>query len=249
MPATEKAKPSKKSKSKGPSKPTPKAKTKAKTSAGANVLAKMKVDPALKRAYDHHSAIIAKTTKEEMKDFDARWEAAGAIVDHDPPLYLAAGYKNSVDFFRSVMHEEPRNAQRYIRVARFATPMEEEIYGISKLDAAIAYIEARIGAKVEHPPLPVAFDLLQIPVGSKTKSLRDATAAEITAATKALGAKRNKHPKHALHAGIERAMSKVASLSDVAVTEHGGLLTFKGVPIAALTHFLRALTHANAKRG
>jgi hypothetical protein len=245
MPATEKAS-KKKSKAKTTTKPAAKKRTK--RTAHASATPAVKINPALKREYDRLVAIIDKTTKEEMKDFDARWEAAGAIVDHDPPLFYVGNFKNPADFYRNYMHEEPRNAQRYVRVARFATPMEEELYGITKLDAAIAYIEARIGSKVEHPPLPVAFDLLQIPVGKGHKSLRDATATEIAAATKALS-RRGHTQKHAVHAGIERAISKVASLANVAVTEHGGLLTFKGVPIAALTHFLRALTHANAKRG
>jgi hypothetical protein len=225
---------------------------KAKTSAqraAAEVMAHTTVDPWMKAEYERLLAVIEKTTHHEMKDFDARWEAAGAIVDHEPPLFCVHNIKSTTDFYRDVMHEEPRNAQRFVRVARFATPMEEEFYGITKLDAAISFIEAKIGHKIEHPPIPIAFELVRIPVGSHVKTLRDATLDEIHAATKELGALHGKSHKHAVHTGIEKEISKIGSLENVTVTERGGLLSFKGVPIAALTHFLRALTHVNAKLG
>ncbi len=207
-----------------------------------------KVDPVLRRAYARLVAVIAKTAREEMKDFDARWEAAAAIVTHEPPLYYAGGCKNAAEFYRTVMHEEPRNAQRYVRVARFASPAEEQRYGISKLDAAIAFVEAKVGHPVAHPPLPIAFDRLRIPVGAKHHELSKATVPQINAAAAALLGKGKKKPRNEVHAAIERELRKVTSMSTVSVKEEGGLLSFRGVPVAALTHFLRALTHANAQR-
>jgi len=204
-------------------------------------------DPRLKREYERLVAIIGKTSHAEMKDFDARWEAADRIVSHDPPLYRVAGIRNDADFFRDVMKEEPRTATRYVRVARFATPMEEEMYGVAKLNAAIGFLEAKIGHKVEHPPLPIAFDLLTFPTAAGVKPLKDCTVAEIQSATsKLLGAK-NKRPHHPTHTAIVKGLSKVASLEGVTVHEHSGVLSFRSVPIAALARFA-TLLHAAANK-
>lgn len=147
------------------------------------------------------------------------------------------------------MHEEPRQAERFIRVAKFASPAEEQLHGVSKLEVAIAFVKAKLGSLPEHPPLPVAFDRLRIPVKSGTKSLADASVAEIRAATSALLGTTKKRPRSAAHGAITRSLESVASLRDVATTERDGLLTFHRVPVAALEHFIRALGKAHAQLG
>jgi hypothetical protein len=198
------------------------------------------VDPALKRAYDKLIATITAASAKEAQDFDVRWEAAAKIVDHEPPLYVFGGYKSPDDFFRKAMNEEPRNARRYLRVAKLASAKDEETYGVSKLDAAIGYVEAKLGHAVAHPPLPVAFAKLRF----DGKPLEDASVQEINAATAKLTSAGRKKPKTPAHTAIAAALAKVDSLKSVVVRERQGLVTFEHVPLAALRHFVRALSGA-----
>ena len=207
----------------------------------------VKVDAKLKKAYDDLVAVISKASRTEMEDFDRRWEAAGAIVDHDPPLYVVGGHRNAAEFFRAVMKEEPRSASRYVRVAKFASPRDEERYGVAKLDAALGFVEAKLGKPLAHPPLPVALDRIRVPVENAetaTKSLDDASVAEITAATGKLTSASRKKPKTAARSAIEKSLARVSSLKGVRVSERNGNLSFEGVPVAALDGFARALLTA-----
>lgn len=201
----------------------------------------VKVDAKLKKAYDTLVAVIADASRHEKLDFDRRWEAAGAIVEHDPPLYVVGGHRNQEEFFRAVMKEEPRTARRYVRVAKFASPTEEERYGVQILDAALGFIEAKLGHPLEHPPLPIAFDKLRVPVSDGTKPLADATLVEINAATSKLTKGAHRKPKTPARAALEKSLGAIDSLAKVRVAERSGLVSFDGVPLAALTRFARAV--------
>ena len=202
----------------------------------------VKVDPKLKKEYDALVAQIATASRKESEDFDARWEAAAKIVEHE--LYVLGGFKNADAFFREVMQEEPRNARRYMRVAKYASPAEETTYGTSKLDAALGFIEAKLGHAIDHPPLPVAFEKLRVPLGKGTKTLEAASVPEITAATSKLTASWHKKPKTPAQSALADQIGKIDSLKSVRVREHAGLLSFTGVPLAAIHHFVRALETA-----
>ncbi|CAN5651501.1 hypothetical protein BH09MYX1_BH09MYX1_27420 [soil metagenome] len=204
----------------------------------------MKVDAKLKKAYETLVAVIAEASRKEKLDFDRRWESAGAIVEHDPPLYVVGGHRNQEQFFRAVMKEEPRTARRYVRVAKFASPIEEEKYGVQILDAALGFIEAKLGQPLQHPPLPVPFDKLRIPVADGTKALGEATLVEINAATSKLTSATRKKPKTPARAALESSIGAIESLAYVRVAERGGLLSFEGVPLAALTRFAKAILAA-----
>ena len=201
----------------------------------------VKVDAKLKKAYDDLVAVISKASRTEMEDFDRRWEAAGAIVDHDPPLYVVGGHRNAAEFFRAVMKEEPRSASRYVRVAKFASPRDEETYGVAKLDAALGYIEAKLGKPLAHPPLPVALDKLRIPTPEGTKSIETASIDQITAATRKLEGAAARRPTTAAEKALKAKLGGVASLKRVDVTERNGFVSFVGVPVAAIDRFARAV--------
>lgn len=202
------------------------------------------VDPTLKKSYDALVAIIERASLKESSDFDAKWEAAGKIVDHQPALYVVGGFKNDVEFFKTVMNEEARNARRFVRVAKYASPEDETVYGITKIDAAIGFIEAKLGQPLEHPPLRVAFDKIRIPVKTGTVSLENATVAQVTAATSALLQSGKARPKSHARVALEAAIGEVASLEDVVVREHAGRVSFTNVPLAAISHFARAVAKA-----
>lgn len=176
-----------------------------------------------------------------MQDFDRRWEAAAAILDHDPPLYVVGGHRDQDEFFRKVMKEEPRTARRYVRVAKFSSPRDEETYGIAKLDAALGFIEAKLGAPLAHPPLPVALDKLRIPTPEGTKSLESATIEQITAATSKLKGAASRKPSTATEKALAAKLGSVTSLKRVEVKERNGFVSFVGVPVAALDRFARTV--------
>ncbi len=205
----------------------------------------VKVDARLKKLWDKTLADIREAQQKGAGSFDRLWEAAASVVDHDPPLYVLGGYASAAEFFDQVLHEDERAARRFIRVARYATPAEEDKYGTSVLDAALGYVEARIGKPLDGP-LPVAFDRLKIEVNREGKKARlpleQLTVAEIAAAAKAL----RKTGKAASRASeTQRAMSTalgaVKALSEVHVQERNGLASFSRVPVAQLKAFAKRL--------
>ena len=206
---------------------------------------KVPVDPKLKKAYDALVAKIADASHAEAVDFYARWHAAANVVNHTPPLYTLGGYASASAFYHEVMKENPRNAQRYVRVVELTSVGDDQKYGgVSKLDAVLGFIEAKVGHPVVHPPLPVALDRLRIPNGKRTASVEEATVAQVRAATAKLTASWHKKPKTAAQVAVLAALSKVDSLKDVKAHEHDGLMTFSNVPIGAMNHFVRALSSA-----
>ena len=205
----------------------------------------VKVDAKLKALYERSLRAIDDATTRGMSAFDERWEAADAILSHNPPLYVVGGYKDAREFFREVMREEARTAFRWVRVARYASPREEETFGPTLLDAAISYIEAKYGPV--DGSLPVAFDRLKLPVrraGAERKvPLSECTVLDVVAATRKLRKPKPNGRNRAADAFVE-SLGKVASLAGVQVRERAGLVTFANVPVAALDRFLAALRAA-----
>ncbi len=207
---------------------------------------RVKVDAGLKKRYDALAVVMHEAKKRGSSAFDALWEAVGEIVEHAPPLYVVAGHKDAAEFFREELGETRRNAFRYIRVAKFASPRDEERYGTTKLDAALSYIEAKLGAPLVHPPLPIAFDRLRIPVrraavsAPRSVSLEDARVEDVIAATRGLKTRAAK-PTSSVERAIKESLAKGGPFEDVRVRVRGGLIDFSHVPTAAFTAFLRAL--------
>jgi hypothetical protein len=218
---------------------------------GRDVL--VKVDARLKRRWEELLDALRSARGRGAGAFDELWELAGEVVTHDPPLYVFGGFASAREFFREVLHEEERTARRLIRVARFASPAEEARYGTSMLDAAIAYVEAKVGHAMEGT-LPVSFERLRIPVardGRKRRlPLQEVTLAELTAATRALrpgGRKRTGRASPAREA-LATALKKTKALAEVEVREAGGYASFARVPVAHLGAFGRAVAAVRPPR-
>lgn len=210
-----------------------------------------KVDPKLKRLWDETLAAIVAAKGAGAGAFDELWEAVGRVLAHEPPLYVLGGYASPAEFFREELHEEARTARRYVRVARFATPKEEETYGIAVLDAALGYLEAKVGHTLDGA-LPVAFDRLKIPVteGKATRHvpLARATVAQINAATRALSKpSAQRGPRSALRDAMIAAMKSSPILDGVRVHEANGILSFTHVPAGGLGPFARAVGKAHTR--
>jgi hypothetical protein len=208
----------------------------------------VKVDAGLKRRWEQNLEALREAQAAGAGAFDALWETAAAIVAHEPPLYVVGGFANAAEFFREVLHEDARNARRLIRVARFATPAEEQRYGTTVLDAALAYLEAMTGGVLDGA-LPVAFDRLKIPVVRNGRAVRlglaEVSVREVVAATRALRRGRSRPARgSAARAALASALGTTRALAGVQVSEARGMASFQRVPLAALDAFARALLRA-----
>ncbi|HSQ63429.1 MAG TPA: hypothetical protein VLM85_09455 [Polyangiaceae bacterium] len=198
----------------------------------------VKVDASLKAAWDAVAKRLDAAEHEGAKAYDELWEAAGEAVAHDPPLYVLGGYKTAAEFFEQRLHTDKRTAERNVRVAKYATPEDEERYGSTNLDAAIRWLEAKHGPLGAR--LPVAFDKLKIVVGGKPVAFEKLTAAQIDAATRALG-KKGGTPAHRARTAFEEALGKHDVFKETRVNEHAGRVTFTRVPLGAIGLFARTI--------
>jgi hypothetical protein len=211
------------------------------------------VDPSLKKAWDAESKKLEAYSSQGARSFDHLWETVARIVEHEPPLYVVGGYKNAKAFFLAVLHESERNARRNVRVAKHATPAEEQTYGVHLLDAAIGYVEASQGKPIAKGQR-IDFGALHIPVGTGKSAnklpLAKATIPDVTRATAALLASKGKGRKKVVEVemALTAALGKHASLASVVVHEHDGLVDFRNVPIAALAAFARVAASKVAKK-
>ncbi len=209
----------------------------------------VKVDAALKRKYDQLVAELRAAKREGASAFDALWETVAAIVEHEPPLYVFGGYKSDADFFERELGEKRRTAYRYIRVAKYASPNEEETYTVSKLDAALGYVEAKLGHPLAHPPLPIAFARLRVPVEHEGTLIRtplaDARTEDVEAATRAL-TRASKKPRNPEEHALRSLIAKDRALKDVRLHVRHGAVSVTGVPLAALGKLAALLAKAAA---
>ncbi len=203
------------------------------------------------KLWERHRRVIAKAIARDPHAFDERWEAAAAIIEHEPPLYLIGGHQNAADFLRAVLREAPRTAFRNIRVAKYASAAQREKLGVSKIDAALSFLEAKTG-KPLGKSLPTELKKLRIPVADRgrkaTVTLADASVVEIAEATKRLlkktGKSRKKRKPEPPKKTLQAFLRKTEALAEVVVKEKNGLVTFKAVPLTALEAFVTALSKA-----
>ena len=202
----------------------------------------LQIDPRLAKEWKKHLAVLDDAKHRGMSAFDEQWEAVSAIALHEPPLYLAAGCATFRAFLAEYVGEDERTAKRNMRVARFASPAEEAAYGVTKLDAALAYLEAKTG-KALHGRVPVAFDKLKIPVDEgdarRNVGLAAATAAQIQAATRAMGSSPAAKESPIVKA-VRKALAGDEALRGVGVRYAGGHLSLSFEP-SVLARVAKAL--------
>jgi hypothetical protein len=216
----------------------------------ARSLETIKVDPKLKAAWSKSLAAINAAIARDASAFDERWELAAKVVEHSPPLYVFGGHKSAPEFFEKVLRERPRNAWRFIRVAKIASPKEEAKYGVSLIDAALSYVEAKSGAPLPNK-LPTPLDRLKVEVtrGKTTRAipLADATVLEVVASTKRLLEASGKLKKPT-RGHAERALSSIfeewSPLENVKVRERAGYVSIERIPLAAWAAFKDAINKA-----
>lgn len=210
----------------------------------------VKIDAKLKKRYDESMAVVEKALGEGARAFDELYETVEKILDSNPPLYVVGGHANSSEFCREVLKLEERTVRRWVRVAKFASPAEEERYGVTTLDAVLTYLET---LNPLGNALPVAFDRLRIPVEQggtvKRLAIEECTTREILAAAqKKRGGKGAEGPKSPVRDALQKLFATFKSLSGVGVHEKAGVASFTRVPVAAINTFGRVLSAAEVFR-
>lgn len=210
----------------------------------------VKIDAKLKKQWEAAASVLRDARRRGMSAFDELWETVAEVAEHEPPLYLAAGCATFKDFLERYVQEDERTARRNMRVARFASPDEEERYGVSKIDAALGYLEAKTGDELVGR-LPVAFDKLKIPTnddgGRKQVAFADATVQQLAAATRVL--RNGKTAGRANEPPLVKAVRRLLDLDGlrgVSVKLAGGKLALGGIDPSVVAALGRALARAKS---
>ncbi|MDB4927692.1 MAG: hypothetical protein JWM10_176 [Myxococcaceae bacterium] len=107
-------------------------------------------DLALKRDFERALKALEAASAAESEQWDAKWEAVGAIVDHEPPLFLSGGFRSvkafSAKHLGSASLETIRTS---VRVARHFDAAAEKRHGTAKLAVLLDCLEAAGGALPE----------------------------------------------------------------------------------------------------
>jgi hypothetical protein len=200
---------------------------------------------AMKRRWLSLSKTIADASYNEASDFDRKWEAVADVIFSTPPLYLAGGFPHETAFFKEFLKVERSTGIRKARVARVASAADIELYGDTKIDAVLDYLERKTGGPLKSR-LPVALSAVRIPVGEKggavrQVSLAEATREQIRAATRALRNANAEGTKASPQAtAIARALS-AAGLKGIDVVVHRDGFDLRGIPFASLDKLARTL--------
>ena len=136
------------------------------------------IDASLKKLWADTAARLKKATAEGALSWDERYEAIADIVEHQPPLYLAGGFSTEKAFFEKSIGEDRSTVYRNMRVAKYSTAKEVEIYGASRLDAAITFVETKNGGPLKGR-MPIDFATLRFPLKEGSRRLADATVEEL----------------------------------------------------------------------
>lgn len=220
-----------------PVKATPKAPIKA----AATGLA----DPALDHAYQTELARFERGRKDETEGWDEMYEALGRILDHEPPLYLAGGFRSARAFLEDRLPDvDERTARSNIRVATYFTPADERAHTVSKLDLLITYLETVAGGPVAPAKLNLTKTRVEVPTesGVVSKHFPEVGINELRDAVRL--AKRDGTTTKAKAPPVVVAVRKALAAHDiptVGVRLRAGKLDLSGVPTTKLAAVGKAL--------
>ena len=210
---------------------------------------KVKIDPALAAAWKKAIATFESAAAEGQRAWDLKYETVGAILQHDPPLYLAGGLSTAIDFVRRYLPgEDYRSVIRNVRTAQYASPDEEERYTTSKISAAIDWLEATHG-KPATGRIPVDFGKLRIATKGGSIKFTDASVQQIRDATRVASRRATHGPSAA--SSVVKAVAALLPKEASEVTVHyaDGRLTIGRVPVRLFVGVMRALSKAKVPLG
>lgn len=219
----------------------------AKKSAAPERPISVKIDPALAAAWKRSLATLESAASEGQRAWDLKYEAVGEILQHSPPLYLAAGLSTVADFVaRYLPGEDVRSVLRNVRTAQYASPDEEERYTTSKIDAAIDFLEATHG-KPTKGRIPVDFGKLRVPSAKGgTIKFADATVMQVRDAARVASRHATTGPAPSKSSPVVKAVAALLpkDAKDVTVHYADGRLTLGRIPVRLFVEVMRALAKA-----
>ncbi|GAC1542173.1 MAG: hypothetical protein NVS3B10_06630 [Polyangiales bacterium] len=211
---------------------------------------RVEIDPALARLWKTTLAALQASSLEGHHAWDRKYESVGAILQHDPPLYLAGGLSTASEFVAKYLPgEDIRTVLRNVRVAQYASPEEEAKYTTSKIDAAITYLEARHG-KPKSGRIPVAFEKLRLVTKGGTVSFPEATVEQVRTAARVASRTQPAKKPDPKRASVVAAVTALLPKDAKEVTVHytDGRLSLGRIPVRAFAAVMRALAKAQVIR-
>jgi hypothetical protein len=202
----------------------------------------LRIDPEAKRRWQRALTKLEAARSEGAETFDEFWETVLEIDEANPPLWQAGGFTTRAQFLAAHVKESERTALRFMRVAKFASPQEEARYGVSKLDAALAWLEAKSNKPLGR--LPIDFARLRVPNGKGPSTpFAEATVQQLRTATRHL-ARANR--KTARRPPIVRALAAALGKRHpkVTISLTAGRLTLGNIDPEKLMVVLKALSRA-----
>jgi hypothetical protein len=183
---------------------------------------------------------------EETSSWDERYEALSEVLESDPPLYLAGGYKTARAFLRAeAPGQTERTVRRYMRVAQHFDPEDESTHGIAKLDALLDYLVAVGGAPVAPAKVNLATQRVRIREGKKTqlRLFSEVSVADLRRVARAALTASQRLPDNLppLVKAVKSALQR-AKLGEVGVRLRAGKLDLGGVPVERLAAFANAIS-------
>jgi hypothetical protein len=199
----------------------------------------VKLDANLRTLWADASSRLTRATEAGAAAWDERYEAIADIIEHRPPLYLAGGYATDKAFFEKAVGEDSGTVYRNIRVAKYASAKELELYGASRLDAAITWVETRNGGALKGRT-PIDFAALRFATPSGRKSLLDATVEDLRAAIARLKGHKATSEKASPEASAIKKLLAAGKVKGVHFDVRKDLVVLR-VPLTALASAGKAL--------
>lgn len=166
------------------------------------------VNDAMRTQYANHLAAFKRAHGAEIAQWDAAYESLAPILQSDPPLYLAGGFKSARAFVAAELPGVDLDTVRdYVRVATHFDPDDEKKHGVTKLALLLDYLEVINGGAL--PKARINPDRTKVTVGNDSTlfaemtfdTMRDA----VRRAKGAKGARRVEKPEvRAMRALLDR---------------------------------------------
>ncbi len=202
-------------------------------------------DPKLMAAWRGAIGKYRAALEGESASWDKRYELLAAIIDHDPPLYLAGGYQHLRSFLAAeAPGESERTIRSKMRVARYFAPSDEAAHGVTKLDLLLGYLDAKGALPKAGRALNPDTVRLEVRVNGSVERVRfvDASAATLRSATRELLSQADgtkaRQPRAVV--AVRAALGK-AGLGQVTVSLRGSRLTLGGIEPSELGKLAKAL--------
>ena len=180
----------------------------------------------------------------ESAHWDAKWEAVDRVLTHDPPLYLAGGFKTVKAFCaKHLPGVHLQTVRDSTRVARHFTAAHEAAHGVTSLAALLDYLEA-VNGELPRVAIDPARTRVVVRRGraNETVLFPTLTTDEMRAAARAKRPKRRSaaQPADPTARAIVAALTK-ARLPALAPTRRRATNLFPPVADADLARFGKAL--------